>query len=367
MTNIHRNHLSIDLKKLKQNFHLINEHVKPLKVMAVLKADAYGLGLERISQALIEENVDSFGVAELSEALKIIELKKPIYILGDILEEEIPLIVEHQIIPPVNTFEKAKLLNDEAKGKGIKLPIQFLIDTGMGRLGTPIIKAKEFILSCRQFSHLQFHGIYSHFPHAYEDQEFSQKQITAFLELVDELKQENISFEEIHIANSDGIQNIHDASQFPFTMVRTGINLYGCFDLEGQRVLDLQEIISLQSRLIAIRQLTAGDSVGYGRSYTLEKDSLIGTVSIGYADGLPLSLSASGVMIINGHRCPIIGRVSMDYTTVLLPNNSVFEVGDNVMCLGEDTSVSDWAHSKKTITYEIICALSPRIQRLYLD
>ena len=337
-----------------------------MQAMAVLKADAYGLGVKRIFQCLYDSGCRKFGVADLQEALEICGDTHDTYILGDFISTEIEGIVANDIVAPVTSADQAAALNLEAQKQGKKVKVHFLIDTGMGRLGISYESAFREICRCYQFDNLQLTGIYSHFPHAYADQDFSNKQVIIFKELLERLQSAGITFEEIHIANSDGIHNIDKSRAQPFNMARTGINLYGCFDLEGNRTLDLEPVITLKSKLVARRELKEGEAIGYGRTVVLNEDKLIGTVAIGYADGLPMSLSNSGYLIVRGVKCPILGRVSMDYTTVDLSGVPDASCGDDVICLGKDMPVSEWAVSAGTITYDIICSIGSRVKRVYL-
>lgn len=357
--------LEISKEKLKQNYRTILKHIAPLKAIPVLKADGYGIGAREIGKILKDEKPPRFAVAEVKEALQMKDLDIPIQILGDVLEEELEDIVRENIICPITSLEMAVALNKEAQKQNKIAEAQFLIDTGMGRLGAPNKDAEQLIIEASKLQNIDFTGIYSHFPHAYDDQDFTQKQVIKLKALIDKMAKLDINFRDVHIANSDGLQNIKDSYQKPFNLVRTGINLYGCFDMEGQRVLDLQEIITLKAKVVSIRELDAGETIGYGRTYTLSKNSLIATVAIGYADGLPISLSNKGHFIYDGHKCPIVGRVSMDYTTILVNEKVSLKEGDFVTCLGESISVADWASSQNTITYDIICRLSQRIERIY--
>ena len=169
------------------------------------------------------------------------------------------------------------------------------------------------------------------------------------------------------MANIDGIHNIPAAFQRPFNTVRTGINLYGCFDLEGRKTVELSQVLTLKSRLVAVRHMPAGTTIGYGRTFKLEKAQRVGTVAIGYADGMPIGLSNRGYVIIRGCKCRILGRVSMDYTTVCLDALAEAQSGDEVICLGEGISVSDWAGMKDSIPYDIICSIGDRVERVYLN
>jgi len=361
-----RNRLEIRLDLIQENYRIIQKAVSPLKTMAVLKANAYGLGVSVIRDVLKKEGCSKFGVADVLEAEMIQDGESDIYILGDILPEEIPSAVNNQFILPLTSLDNAQLVSEYAIEQGIVVRCQVLLDTGMGRLGILSDSALEVILEIARLSNLDLVGIYSHFPYAYGDEKLSLEQIAKFRELLARLGEKSISFKEVHIANSDGIHNISAALKEPFNLVRTGINLYGCFDLEGERTLELTEVVALISRLVAVRNLPKGFSVGYGCTHVLESDKKIGTVAIGYADGLPISLSNKGYFLIDGVKCPIVGRVSMDYTTIDLSALPEVEVGQEVVCLGYGIPVSYWAESSNTITYDIICSIGNRVKRVYL-
>ncbi|MBN2449813.1 MAG: alanine racemase [Lentisphaeria bacterium] len=360
--------LDIRLGTIRENYRVIAEAVAPLGVMAVLKADAYGLGVQPIAACLKEAGVSWFGVAELREALAIVSLGLPVQILGGVLAEEIPEAVSRGVILPVTDVGTARRISAAAARQGRTAEVHYLIDTGMGRLGIRSEQAEEVIAATVGLPGLRASGIYSHFPHAYGDYDFSCHQVHAFLQLVDRLAQRGITFQHLHMANSDGVHNIDLSRRRPFTMVRTGINLYGCFDMEGRRTLPLREALTLRSRLVAVRDLPWGVSLGYGRTCILDAPTRVGTVAIGYADGLPLAMSGGrGRVMIRGCACPILGRISMDYTTVSLAACPEAQPGDEVICLGDGISVAEWAAAKGTITYEIICSFGNRVQRRYSD
>lgn len=359
--------LDIDLQALRANFDTIAAKVRPLSVMVVLKANAYGLGIQRIAEVLRNAGAAMIGVAELREALPILHLKIPVQILGGLIAEEIPAVVAHGIVATITNLDTARLLSDEAMRRGAVVPCHLLIDTGMGRLGILERDAIPVAEAISDLPGLACIGIFTHFPHAYADITGSNAQVRQFIALVATLEQRGITYDCVHIANSDGINNIGIASGEPFTMVRTGINLYGIFDTEGMRSLDLRPVFTLKARLISVRKLTAGSSIGYGRTCLLERDSVVGTVAVGYADGLPLAMSNNGSLIVRGQQCPVLGRVSMDYTTVSLDTVPGAAVGDEVTCLRDGTDVGAWAGYKDTNPYEVICSIGNRVERCYVD
>ncbi|MCK5834771.1 MAG: alanine racemase, partial [Lentisphaeria bacterium] len=345
--------LEVDLESIVYNFNQIKQYVAPLKVMAVLKANAYGLGVDAIAEALTQNGVDAIGVAELSEALTVTPYGIPTYILGAILPEEILTAAENNIIIPVSDLEIAQQVNLVGISLGRPVKIAILLDTGMGRLG--VVSDHTVILNeIKKLPMVEVDSIYSHFSVAYEDSTYSNRQVAKFLEIVEPFKADQV---DLHIANSDGINNIPYGCQSPFTMVRSGINLYGVHDLCGANQYQLKETITLKSRLVAIRLLEAGSPIGYGQTFTLSRPTVIGTVAAGYADGIPVSASNSGEIVVHRKKCPIIGRVSMDYITVDLSEvEDIAKVGDEVILLGEGITVEDWALLANSIPYQVICS-----------
>ncbi|MDD7987507.1 alanine racemase [Lentisphaera marina] len=354
----HRNTLSIDLKAIKRNFLKLENLSQSASVMPVLKANAYGLGAKEIASTLKDSGAQIIAVADLNEALELRDLDIDILILGDITPEEIPLAIRNNFILPVGSFESAQIISQHAGER--RVFCHLVIDSGMGRLGIPIKNALKEFADIAKLDKLHFDGVYTHFPVAYSDRDFSLQQIDQFKEFLESCP---IKFKCIHIANSDGIHNIPEACQAPFNYVRTGLNLYGCFDLEGQQRVELEEVLQLESRLVRVRELEAGTSIGYGRECILDKKTLVGTVALGYADGFPFNKQA--YVLYKGFKCPLLGRISMDYITIDLSPYPTAKSGDLVLCLGGEVPISKWAKWKGTITYEIICSLGQRIKRIY--
>ncbi len=363
--------VDVNLQTLRTNYRHIAQAVAPCTVMAVLKANAYGLGVRPIAEALCLEKVACFGVAEPYEACALLDLGVPVQILSSVLPEEIPELVAAGVILPVTDLAVARVISQEAVRQKRTATVHFKIDTGMGRLGILMGEAADVVRAAYRLPGLNAEGIFSHFPVAYQTgSAYTHQQIRLFTGLLDTLARDGICFAKRHIANSDAINNFPVTCKPPFNFVRTGINLHGSFDTEGMRTLDLASVLTLKTRLTAARTLPAGTSIGYGLSYRLAQTTRVGTISAGYADGLPLALSNRGHVLIRGIPCPILGRLSMDYTTVSLEQVPDAAVGDEVVCLGGEgplaVTVEDWAKLKTTHPYEIICSLGSRVERRYL-
>ncbi|MFA4944347.1 MAG: alanine racemase [Lentisphaeria bacterium] len=364
--------LEISLGKLRRNLRRIREAVAPCGVIAVLKANAYGLGLARVGAALAGEGVAGFAVAEPREALALAPLGLPVQILGGMLPEELPATVAAGIVHPVVSVEIARAISAEAVRQGRRAECQVKLDTGMGRLGILVGEAVPALREIARLPNLAVEGLYSHCPVAYHaGGDYTRRQIALFQEAVAALAAEGIRPAKLHIANSDAINNFPATYRPPFTHVRTGINLHGSFDAEGRRVLKLEPVLELKARLIAVRKLPAGTSLGYGLTCTLRRDTWVGVVAAGYADGLPLALSNRGYLLVHGELCPVLGRVSMDYTSISLEPAPQARVGDEVTCLGGEgvraITVDQWAQLKGTHPYDIICSFGSRVERRYLE
>ncbi|MFU8780230.1 MAG: alanine racemase [Kiritimatiellia bacterium] len=363
--------LDVDLGALVSNYRKIVAAVAPCEVVAVLKANAYGLGVSEVATALSGEGCRYFGVADLREALLLV--RRPgirVQVLGALLPAEIPEAAAAGVILPCGDLGTARLIREAGKRLGRPVPAHFLVDSGMGRLGVPVGEAEALIRQVFDWDEVQWEGLYSHFPVAYRTgSAYTLGQIAAVRKLLDNLAVDGIDFAWRHIANSDAVNNFAISYAAPFNAVRTGINLYGSFDPEGSRVLALDHVISLKTRLVAVRELAEGASIGYGCTYRLPKRMRVGTVPIGYADGVPMALSNRGHVLVRGVPCHVLGRVSMDYTTIALDTVPDAACGDEVVCLGGSGPAAitpeHWATLKGTHAYDILCSIGPRVERRY--
>ena len=363
--------VEIDLDGLRANYRRIAAAVKPAKVLCVLKANAYGLGVEPYAAALAKTDCVGFGVAEPHEALQLLPFGKPVQILSSVLPDEIAPMVEAGVTLPVIDVPTAKLIDAAAKRAGRKAKVHFKLDTGMGRLGILAADAprviREVVATC---PNLDGEGIFSHCPTAFDPaDEFANDQIALFKAILKDVAKDGITFRKIHIAASDAINNFPAAKRAPFIIVRTGINLHGSFDPNGRRALKLESVLTLKTRVAQVRLLPAGTTLGYGRTWCLAKPTRVATISAGYADGLPLALTNRGHVLINGAPCPVIGRISMDYTTVDVSKAGDVKPGDEVIALGGKGKYAitpdDWASLKGTHAYDIICSFGNRVERVY--
>ena len=369
--------VEIDLQALVRNYRKIAAHVKPMDVLCVLKANAYGLGVAAYAKALVEAGCTQFGVAEPYEALELLKVLKgragvEVQMLSSVLPDEIPEMVKAGVILPMTDLAEAKLVSAAAVKAKRTAKVHFKLDTGMGRLGILAKDALGTIRAVRALPGLDCEGIFSHCPMAYEPKDpFTAKQIKLFTSIVAACAKEGIRFKKVHMAASDAINNFPETAKAPFTLVRTGINLHGSFDPYGRKALKVEPVLTLKTRVAQVRELPAGTTLGYGRTWCLNAPAKVATISAGYADGLPLALTNRGFVFIGGRRCKIVGRISMDYTTVDVSEVKNVKPGDEVVCFGKcgkgSITPDDWAVLKGTHAYDIICSLGNRVQRVVRD
>ena len=375
--------VEIDLKALVRNYRKIAAHVKPAKVLCVLKANAYGLGVADYAKALASAGCTMFGVAEPYEALELLRVLAParssvnsrktgaaeVQMLSSVLPDEVEPMVKAGVILPVIDVATAKLISAAAVKAKVVAKVHFKLDTGMGRLGILAKDALAVMREVKKLPNLDCEGVFSHFPMAYDPKDpFTKRQIKIFESIVAEAEKEGFKFKKVHISASDGINNFPETAKKPFTVVRTGINLHGSFDPYGRKALKVEPVLSLKTRVAQVRELPAGTTLGYGRTWCLNAPTKVATISAGYADGLPLALTNRGFVFIGGKRCKIIGRISMDYTTVDVSGVPNVKPGDEVVCFGkcgkDSITPDDWAALKGTHAYDIICSLGNRVQRI---
>ena len=366
-----RVNLEVNLNTLAENFMEIRRRVAPCRLMAVLKANAYGLGVLPVAEVVKSAGAYAFGVAEINEALELAPLGLPVQILGNLLPDEIAPAVEYGIVCPLNDLEMARMISAEAVRQNRRVRCAVTVDSGMGRLGMPAENAAEQILAMRTLPNLDIQGIYSHISSAfwrYDD--YSLGQLAAFKVLLSQLAREGMTFSDIHMAASDALNNFPESTHAPFTVARCGINMYGYYDNEVRQSMRLSPVVELKTRLAAVRILAAGSCIGYGRMHRLARPTRVGTIAAGYADGLPLALSNRGYVLVNGELCPVLGRISMDYTTISLENAPEAKPGDEVVCIGRQKDrfipFEEWAQLKGTHVYDLLCSIGMRVRRRYL-
>jgi alanine racemase len=362
-----------DLENLAFNYRSVRKFVgAESKTLVVVKADAYGHGAVECSRRLVTEGVDWLGVALLEEGidLRCAGIEVPILILGSFWPWQADTVLKYRLTPVVFTLEQAIVLSEAAKQKGITADYHLKIDTGMGRIGVRMDAVRELALRLREFSNIHLEGVMTHFAAAddLEQASFTNEQIRRFDSALAVLRSLGFAPSLIDLANSPG------AVAYPASrrnVVRIGGILYGL----GGDVLpvglpapELRPVLSVMSAIAHIKSVPKGESLGYGRTFVTERESIIATVPIGYADGYPRSLSNRGQVIVNGSYSPVVGRVSMDWTIIDVTDVPA-AVGDSVTIIGGQGPLSvraeDLASVCGTISYEITCGISRRVRRVY--
>lgn len=359
----------INLKAVRHNISSIKERTNA-KIMAIVKANAYGHGVEEICRVCAEEGVAYFGVATLEEALGIREagFSLPILVLGYLPEEYAEIAVNHDISITVFNETLPQALSRAAVKLGKKAIVHIKIDTGMGRLGfVPEPETIDKIARIAKLPGIELEGIYTHFAAADStDKEFSFKQLEYFDYVVTQLEKQGINFKLKHSANSAAIIDIGKAH---FDMVRAGIVLYGLYPSSEVTNLDIIPAMRLISRVSFVKTVPAGTTIGYGRTYQCKEKTTIATVPIGYADGYSRLLSNKAWGIIKGQKVPLVGNVCMDQCMFDVSNVEGVQEGDEIILFGtkeDGITADDLADIMGTINYEVICSISARVPRIYI-
>ncbi|MBN3040173.1 MAG: alanine racemase [Candidatus Omnitrophica bacterium] len=360
--------IEVDLKALRNNLKAVRSFLGPkIKIIATIKQSAYGHGLIPVARELSSQGIDFFGVGSVEEAMRLRDdgFTGSILVLTSVLDDFADHFLDYDIIPTVVDLKFAKKLDKEAGRRKRKIRVHVKIDTGMGRLGFYHKEAKGFIRELSALDNLILEGIFTHFPVADSDPEFTKYQINTFNGFISYLEGKRITFKYQHCANSIGILKFPQAH---FNMVRPGLILYG-IEPQPDSGLKTQPLLSLKSKVIFVKNIAKGMSVSYGRTYIAKRASQIATVAIGYADGYPWALSNRSKVIIKNNYFNLAGRVCMDHIMVDIRNKRGICPGDEVILIGKSgfkaIRAEDLAVMAQTIPYEIVSRLSLSIPRIY--
>lgn len=367
-----RTYAKIDLDAIEYNIDSVRKKLAGrAKLLAVVKADAYGHGAVEVGR-LLEDKCDFFGVACVEEAmeLKNAGIRKPILILGYVSPSQFEITVRNDIRVPIFSYETAKALSDEAVRQHKNAPFHFCADTGMSRIGFQISEESADI--CKQITQLPnvfAEGLFSHFATADEsDLTKAEKQRELFKNFITMLSDRGVEIPVKHLNNSAGIMVFDET----FDMVRSGIVNYGLYpsDQVDRSLLDIKPAMEWKACISHIKTLDAGREISYGGTYITEKETVVATIPVGYADGYPRCLSNMGRVIVNGQYAPILGRVCMDQFMVDITGIPGVKPEDEVTLVGRDGNavltmeeVSELAHS---FNYELPCRVARRVPRVYI-
>lgn len=367
-----RTYLKIDLDAIEYNIdNVLRKLNGKAKLLAVIKADAYGNGAIEVGR-LLESKCDFFGVACVEEAIELINsgIKTPILVLGGVSPYQFEQIVKYDIRIPIFSYKAAQALSDEAVRQNKSIPFHFCVDTGMSRIGFQVSNESADI--CKKITELPniiAEGLFSHFATADEKNlEKTENQKRHFMDFAERLAERGIEIPIKHLSNSAGIMVVDDT----FDMVRSGIITYGLYPSGevDKSLIDIKPSMEWKTHISHIKTLGAGREISYGGTYVTEKETTVATIPVGYADGYPRCLSNIGRVIINGRYARILGRVCMDQFMVditdipdVTEENEVTLVGcDGELALTME-EVSEMAHS---FNYELPCRISRRVPRVYI-
>lgn len=355
--------MEVNLEYLAQNIKQIKKFVKKgVKLLAVVKADAYGHGAVMTAPTMLASGVDMLGVASIDEGLNLRDAKITcdILVLGAVPVWAFESAVENDITISIFSREHILAANQAFERTGKKVKAHIKIDTGMNRIGVDLSEAVDFIKEAQNSDSIDLIGVFSHLACA-EDEKETELQFKKFDEIISQIDSKNLI---LHILNTAGIMSY---SEKQFDMVRAGIGIYGLMPdlpMSSKFDLPLKQIIALKGRITRIHTMETSDGLSYGHTFVADKQIKVATVPIGYADGVPRALSNKITGIINGKKIRQIGNITMDQMMFDITDINAQE-GDVIILLNEENSIDEWAKIVGTINYELTCRLKVRLPRVY--
>jgi alanine racemase len=370
--------VEISLSKLRRNFNRIRDLAGARKVMAVIKADAYGHGAVPVAKCLAECGVDWFGVATVEEALELraAGIEQPVLLLGGLYMSDPAHLIEYRLTPSISSTMRLDTYAECARRYGKPIEFHLKVDTGLGRLGLPLDRVAAFVDHYRELEGLQLKGLFTHLASA-EDLVASQtdEQGERFSQALAQLRGLHVDPDWIHVSNSGALLT---GRKFPENLVRIGALLYGyCVPLivppgqELPKVPEFEPVLTFKSRIVYMKDVPSGTPLGYSAAYYTRRTSRIATVPVGYADGLSHALSNRGYAIVRGRRARIVGSISMDLSLLDVTDIVGTNIGDEVILMGqaEHSSITavEIAQLLHTVPYEVLCSIGKRVPRIYVD
>ncbi len=361
---INLDNIYINMKELSDNT------AEGTQMVAVIKTDGYGFGAVPVAKT-IDELVSAYAVATIDEALNLRRhnITKPIYILGFIYEHRVKDAILNDVRMSVFSYDMAEYISKTAIELGKTAYIHIKVDTGMSRIGFMVNEeATDTIEKISKLDNIDIEGIFTHFAASDSaDKTMANNQLKMFTDFVDSLSKRGVDIKLVHCSNSAGIIDMPAANM---TEVRAGIALYGMYpsDEVNKKAVALRPALELKSHVIFVKTLPEGTGISYGSTYVTDKETKVATIPVGYGDGYPRNLSNKGYVLIQGKKCPILGRVCMDQFMVDVTGMDVKE-GDVATLIGRDgneyISVEELAELAGTFNYEFVCDLGKRIPRVY--
>jgi alanine racemase len=368
----YRSWVEVDLDSFTANWDEMKRLVGPgVRIMQVVKADAYGHGAIEISNVALRNGAAMLGVANADEGvqLRVGGITAPILILSPSTSGEISEIIKYNLMPSVSDPGFARELQKRSREADVRLPVHIEVDTGMGRGGTMYSEALPMIIEIMGLPNLIPEGIFTHFSQSETPVDYNETQGELFMGILRELESCNISIPLKHLSNSGAIINY---PRYHMDMVRPGLMSYGIHPSPATEAkAGLLPVMTFKTKIVLVKEFPEGYGIGYGRTYVTDKTTRIATIPVGYGDGYGFVLSNQGEVLIRGRRAPIVGRVSMDMCTVDVSGIDNCCVGDEVVMMGrqgdEYISANDIADREGTISYEVLCALGKRAPRVFVQ
>jgi len=363
----------IDLNAYAQNLQAVRDRIpEGCGIMAVVKANAYGHGLVRTAQRAVKERVAMLGVATVDEALVLRQagVHAPIMVLVQPSEEALGAIVEHGLRVMISTVAAAERLGGIARKANRVAAVHCKIDSGMGRQGFEIDQAVRDLLYLRRVSNIDIEGVATHFPIAdLAKDPYTLNQIKTFKQILRQLDKHGVPYELAHAANSAAIINYEESF---FSMVRPGLMTYGVWPAARPAgPSPIKPVLRWETRVVMVKDLEPGSSVGYGRTYTTPDRMRAALLPVGYADGYKHALSNRADVLIRGKRCPVRGSVCMDQVVVDVTHVDGVAAGDAATLIGTDggetITVEELASHAQSIPYDILAGIGPRVYREYSE
>lgn len=360
-------YLEVDLSQLKNNLEAIRRQVAPAKVMPMVKANAYGHGMDGVVP-FIEPYVDYIGVALVEEGIHLRELgiRKPILVAGATMVDQVPLFAEHDLILTGSALELLDVAEQVSRSTGSPIKTHLKIDTGMERVGLREYEAEDFILKASAYRHILVEGIYTHLANSeLADRTYSNMQVERFQEVLGLYEKHSLPVPALrHVCNSGGILNLPGAY---FDMVRAGVLFYGVYPGEEvDRILDVKPALTWRSRVAFSKRTLPGRPISYGSLWQAEEETGIVTIPCGYADGYFRRMTNRAQVRIGQKKYPQVGRICMDQFMVNVGDDEI-HVGDEVILLGDGIAAEDLAQWMGTNEYEVMTNISVRIPRVYIN
>ncbi len=366
----------VSLSRLRHNLETVRALTGPgVQIMAMVKANAYGHGIKTVSEEFLSAGATYLGVAYLEEAvfLRRSGINAPILVCGAINTDQIPDFLEHGIEITSSSLDKSRAISQEAARAGKTALVHLKVDTGMERIGVHWYHAERFIQGTMELPGIRVAGVFSHLAKAESDPDFTRTQISRFSKTVDFMAQKNVLPPLVHLANSAGIMSYRDAH---FTMVRPGIMLYGCDpygydpsrEYAGRKILPA---MTLKTRVSYFKVVPAGTGISYNHTHVTREQTRIVTLPVGYGDGYPRLLSNRSEVIIRGRRCPVVGTICMDQLMADLGPAGTAYNGDDVLLFGvmngDAIPIEELCEKTGSIPYEMMCGISMRVPRVYVE